>query len=235
MITTIIYTYKKPLHKIYLKETNQKEWITKSIQSTRSLNYNIELYTNDIQFSEGLDIDKVHSIDDEYFIWDSFKLWVLENDLRDDYILCDNDVIFKERPPINDSVDAYFDVIEDHNWNWVYEPTMKYLKSNNIFSGFDFWKYNKMGVYNIGILKINNQELKQEYIRYWKELYEEIKPHLNSVDKSFTTPIITQYLLTLLIQKGNYTHQHFTNGWPYGNDYYNHYPGFLKVKNSNII
>jgi hypothetical protein len=234
MIETIIYTYKKPLHNIFSKETNQKEWIIKSIQSARSCGYsNLELYTNDSEFAKNLDIDKVYFIDDCYEIWDSFKIYVLEN-RNDKYFLCDSDVLFIDKIPFGNH-DIYFDGKEDHNWEWVYKSTMNYLKSNNIFSQFDFWKYDKIDVFNVGILKINNQELKQEYIHYWKEFYKEITPHLNSVDKSFITPIITQYLLTVLIQNGNYTHQHFTNGWPHGNKYYNHFPGYLKVKNSNII
>ena len=235
-MNTIIYTYKKLNHRIYSRETNQKEWIIKSIQSARSFNYNIELYTNDKSFSEGLDLDKVHFIDDDYEIWDSFKLWVLEN-RTDDYILCDSDVIFNNRIEFEKDKDIYFDGIETQNWNWVYEPTMKFLKSNFIFKKIPFWSYEKQPVYNVGILKINNQSLKEHYIKYWKTLYTEIEPYLDLLDKSFTTPILTQYLLTLLVNKDNYSYQYFTKdgGWPYNNQYYNHFPGFLKFKNSNII
>lgn len=235
-MNTIIYTYKKLDHKIYPKETNQKEWIIKSIQSARNLNYNVELYTNDISFSEGLDLDKAHFIDDDYQIWDSFKLWVLEN-RTDNYLLCDSDVIFNNRIEFEKDKDIYFDGIETQNWNWVYESTMKYLKSNSIFSSIQFWSYEKQPVYNVGVLKIDNQILREDYILYWKLLYKELESHLDNTDKSYTTPILTQVLLTLLVNSGKYSYQYFTKdgGWPYNNEYYNHFPGFLKFKNSNII
>lgn len=235
-MNTIIYTYKKLNHKIYPKETNQKEWIQKSIQSARDLNYNVELYTNDKSFSDGLDLDKVHFIDDKYQIWDSFKLWVLEN-RTDDYLLSDSDVIFKNRLEFEKDKDIYFDGIETQNWNWVYESTMKYLKSNSIFSSIPFWTYQKQPIYNVGVLKINNEKLREEYISYWKMLYNELEPHLQNTNKSYTTPILTQVLLTFLVNSGNYTYEYFTKdgGWPYNNQYYNHFPGFLKFKNSNII
>lgn len=237
MINTIVYTYKKLNHTIYPKETNQKEWIQKSIQSARKLNYNIELYTNDLDFSKYLDLDKVHFIKDDYQIWDSFKLWVLENRNDNNYFLSDSDVIFTDKLLFDTNVDIYFDGIETQNWGWVYEPTMKFLRANFIFKQISFWSYDKQPVYNVGILKINNQTLKSEYIKCWKTLYTEIEPYLSLLDKSFTTPILTQYLLTLLVNKDNYSYQYFTKdgGWPHNNIYYKHYPGFLKFKNSSII
>lgn len=233
---TLIYTYKKLNHKIYPKETNQKEWIIKSIQSARDLDYNIELYTNDKLFSERLDLDKVHFIDDDYQIWDSFKIWVLEN-RTDDYLLCDSDVIFTNRIKFEKDKDIYFDGIETENWDWIYGPTMKFLKKKYIFKEIPIWSYDKQPVYNVGVLKINNQNLKFDYINYWKMLYTEIEPYLDVLDKSWLTPILTQYLLTILVNHGNYSYQYFTinGGWPYANDFYNHFTGFLKFKNSSII
>lgn len=234
---TVIYTYKKLNHNIYIRETNQKEWIIKSIKSARKLNYNIELYTNDLEFSQGLDLDKVHFIDDKYEIWDSFKLWVLDNRKDDNYFLSDNDVIFNKKIIFNTDVDIYFDAIETANWSWVYEPTMSFLKRKSIFKQVPNWSYEKQPVYNVGILKINNKNLKFDYINYWKTLYTEIEPYLNSLDKTLVTPILTQYLLTILVNHKNYTYKYFTkdNGWPYNNEYYNHFPGFLKLKNITII
>ena len=236
-MTSIVYTYKKLNTKVYEKDTNQKEWIKQSIESARKLNYTLELYTNDLEFSEGLDLDKVHIIDDEYQIWDSFKLWVLENRKDADYFLSDSDVIFNKKIPFDNNIDIYFDGIEIQNWNRGYALTMKFLKSKGISDKIDFWSYDKKPVYNVGILKINNQKLKSDYIKYWKILYSEVLPHIGSLNDIFITPIITQYLLTLLVNNNNYTYDYFTKNseWPYNNNFYNHFAGFLKFKNENII
>ena len=237
MINTIIYTYKKPQYKLLTTETNQREWIIKSIESARLLGYYIELYTNDYQFSKELDIDLVHFIDDEYELWDSFKIYVLENRSDSNYFLSDNDVIFKKRLTLNNSVDLYFDGTELHNWDWAYKTTMDYLKDNSVFDSIPFWKYDKIPVFNVGILKINNSKLKDDYILYWKKLYLIVKSHFNNIDKTFVTAIITQYLLTLLSEKDNYQSIHFTRngGWPDNNDFYNHFCGYLKIKNPSIM
>tara|TARA_B110000285_G_scaffold74807_1_gene86133 strand:- start:665 stop:1381 length:717 start_codon:yes stop_codon:yes gene_type:complete len=234
MNNSIVYTYKKPQYKILSRESNQRGWIIKSIESARLLGYCIELYTNDDQFSKGLDIDLVHFIDDEYELWDSFKIYVLEHRLDNNYFLCDNDVIFKKQIPFDNSIDLYFDGTELHNWDWAYSDTMKYLKDSNIFDNISFWKYDKMPVLNVGILKINNSKLKEDYIFYWKQLYTLILPKIDNVNKTFITAIITQYLLTLLSK--NYTTDHFTldANWPYGNNFYNHFVGSFKWKNSSI-
>jgi len=237
MVDTIIYTYKAPSYQIYKENTNQKKWITKSIESARKLNYKIELYTNDFDFSKELDVDNVHFIDDSYELWDSFKIYVLENRLDSNYFLSDNDVIFKKRLPLDTSVDIYFDGTEIHNWDWAYKTTMNYLKDNSIFDGIPFWKYDKIPVFNVGILKINNPKLRDDYIFYWKKLHSISKPYFGIVDKTFLTAIITQYLLTLLSEKDNYQSVHFTQngGWPYNNDFYNHFCGYLKIKNPPIL
>ena len=196
MINTIVYTYKSPQYQIYKENTNQKKWITKSIESARKLNYKIELYTNDSNFSNELDVDKIHFIDDDYELWDSFKIYVLENRLDSNYFLSDNDVIFKKRLPLNNSVDLYFDGTELYNWDWVYKTTMSYLKDNSVFDSIPFWKYDKIPVFNVGILKINNSKLKNDYVFHWKKLHSIVKSHFSNIDKTFVTAIITNtYLL----------------------------------------
>jgi hypothetical protein len=238
MNESIIYTYKTPQYNIYTSDTNQKSWISKSIESARKLNYKIELYTNDSNFAKGLDIDEVHFIDDEYELWDSFKIYVLENRIDSNYFLSDNDVIFKKRLPLDNSIDIYFDGTEIHNWDWAYKTTMNYLKDNSVFDEIPFWKYDKIPVFNVGILKINNPKLRDDYIFYWKKLHSISKPYFGIVDKTFLTAIITQYLLTLLSEKDNYNSIHFTRNGKWNdsnNDFYNHYCGYLKIKNPPIL
>ena len=232
MTNTIIYTYKKPQYKILTVETNQRGWISNSIKSARQLDYKIELYTDDKEFVLGLDIDKVHYIEDDYQLWDSFKIYILEHREDSNYFLCDNDVIFNSRLPLDNSTDLFYDGNEINNWDWAYSTTMYYLEQSQVFKTIPFWKYDKQPVYNVGILKINNSKLKEDYIYYWKKLYSLALPHISNLSKTFLTAIITQYLLTLLVNKDNYKSVHFTKNseWPDNNEYYNHYCGYLKVR-----
>lgn len=238
MNDVLIYTYKTPSFKILPRDISQKDWIIKSIKSAREVGYStIELYTDDIEFAQELNVNKIHFINDEYSIWDSFKLWVLENRKGGNYILLDNDVIFKKQIEFNPKMDIAFDGVEDHNWDWAYKPLMEYLKENKVFDSIPFWDYEKLDVLNVGILKINNNELKSTYIRYWKLLYELAKPHLNKINIKDLTPILTQYLLSKLVYDKKYKSEHFTlnHGWPLNNKYYQHFPGRLKLKKTQII
>ena len=235
---TIVYTYKTPSFKILPRNISQKDWITRSIKSAREVGYStIELYTDDKEFAQDLDVNKTHFINDNYSIWDSFKLWVLENRKNDTYILLDNDVIFKKQIEFNPNIDVAFDGIEDHNWDWAYKPLMDYLKENKVFDSIPFWTYEKLDVLNVGILKINNNELKSEYITYWKLLYELSIPFLNKIDIKSLTPILTQYLLSAIVYNKNYKSEYFTlnHGWPLNNNYYQHFPGNLKLKKTQLI
>jgi len=238
MEDVLIYTYKKPTFKILPRSINQKDWIIRSIESARKAGYSIiELYTDDENFAQDLNVNKTHFINDDYSIWDSFKLWVLENRKDTNYILTDNDVIFNKKIEFDNLVDISFDAIEDHNWDWAYKPLMDYLKTNKIFDSIPFWNYEKLDVLNVGILKINNDELRVDYINYWKELYKLAEPYFKNIDIKSLTPILTQYLLSILVYNKNYKSEHFTlnHGWPLNNKYYQHYPGRLKLKKTQLI
>lgn len=230
---TIIYTYKKPKYQILKRPTDQRDWITRSIESARKVGYtNIELYTDDTDFSKGLDVDKVHYITDDYEIWDSFKIWVLEN-RNDDYFLSDNDVIYYNKIPFDKDIDIHFDAYEILSWGWAYKSTMEYLRKNKIFDGVDFWSYKQLDVINIGILKINNMQLKSEYIKYFKELYKISNNKVLNENGQYNgmTQILSQYLLTLLVNKNNNTIFNYSGrDWSKENPYYKHYAGNQKLR-----
>jgi hypothetical protein len=237
MQKTIVYTYKKPTQKILVRPVNQKEWIIRSIESSRKSGYtNLELYTNDTEFSKNLDIDKVHFIDDEYYIWDSFKIWVLENRKDDNYFLCDSDVIFTDVIKFSDGIDIHHDAFEDLAWEWAYGETIRYLENHNVFKDIDFWTHEKKNVINVGILKINNPKLKSDYIKYWKQLYQIYDKHIDEHGKDGFTQVLTQYLLTLLVENGGYVTESFSGlDWSKHNPYYKHYAGYKKLKKLYLI
>ena len=236
MNPTIIYTYKTPKYKILQKETDQKYWIKKSIESARKVGYiNLELYTNDIEFSKDLDLDKIHLIEDDYELWDSFKIKVLET-RTDDYFLCDNDVVFKNQIPFDDNIDLYFDGYETKNWYWLYQPILDDLKDKKVFDNIDIWSYDKKKVVNTGILKIENLELKSKYIDYWKLLYKMSNSFVDSYDGIGITPVISQFLLSLLIDNNRHSSKNFSGeDWNEENIYYEHHVGSKKLKSIYLI
>jgi hypothetical protein len=233
---TIVYTYKKPKYQILQKPTDQKYWIKLSIESARKCGYtNLELYTNDRKFAEGLNIDKVHYIDDEYEIWDSFKIHVLDT-RTDEYFLCDNDVVFKQKINFSNNIDIHFDGYETKNWEWLYEPILIDLKNKKCFDESKVWSYDTIPVINTGILKINNSSLKNDYISHWKTLYYLSNPFVESYAGIGITPILSQYFLGLLVRDGKYTTQNFSgNDWSFDNKFYTHHVGSKKLQSIYLI
>lgn len=226
---TIIYTYKSPKYKIYPIDVNQKEWISKSISSIRELNvYKIELYTDSHEFAKDLDIDILHIIDDEYLLWDSFKLYVLKNHPTNNYFLSDNDIIYHSNLEF-DNKSITFDVFENNNWHWVYDNTINQLSELNILD-CDLWDYAKRDVIGVGILSIADESFKKLYISEWENTYNILKPHLHSFNLTYLTAVVTQYLLTLLVESNNIDYQNFSK-----TSYYTHYSGYTKIRGSRII
>ena len=104
---TAVFTYKKPSRQIYNFPVDQYKWIVKAISAAKEVGYNTCLYTDDQEFAQGLVLDELHFISDEYNIWDSFKIHVLENRTSTDYFLCDNDCIFHSYLKFDDKVDTF--------------------------------------------------------------------------------------------------------------------------------
>jgi len=233
----IVYTYKSPTMKIYSREVNQKDWISRSIKSARMVGYSPHLYTNDLEFAQDLDLDNITIVEDKYpLIWDTLKPEIFLNRTDMDFFISDNDVIYKKPIPFDDNVDFFHDGIEINNWGWVYSDTMDYLKDKKLFDHNKIWCYEKKEVLNLGILKINNLELRKKYFDFWIETYNTFNRFVKDKPAIANSAIINQYTLTLLFNSCNYSKKHFTNGgWPGNNEYYNHYPGYTKFKETYSI
>lgn len=233
IVDTIIYTYKK-INKE--SEVIQKNWITKSIESAQKLNYKTILYTNDKNFSIGLNIDESIFVEDNSILWDSLKIKVLEDNKNKNYFLSDSDVIFKNKIPFDSNIDIYFDGYE-LNWHNGYKQVVNYTKEHNLFKNTDFKLRGSIPVFNIGILKINNDTLLNSYIINWRKCESELNKiykDLRSDLKIKFTPLISQYMLSTLSIE--YQSKHFTlnSNWPFNNLYYNHFVGDSKNK-KNIL
>jgi len=233
----IVYTYKSPTMKIYSKEIDQKDWISRSIESARKVGYSPHLYTNDLKFAEGLNLDNVTLVVDTHpEVWDTLKPLVLSMRTDTEFFISDNDVIYKKPIPFDDTVDFFYDGIETENWEWVYSKSIRYFEKHKIFNSNPLWDYRRKNILNLGILKFNNLYLKKLYVKEWYALYESLVPHFKNLNPVSTSAIINQYSITLLLNRHNYKKRHFTyNGWPGDNEYYNHFPGYSKVKSTQLI
>jgi hypothetical protein len=224
----IVYTYKKPLYPLLGRDTDQKKWLELSSKTARKLGYRVVLYTDDITIPHGLDIDELNLIECNSKLWDSLKIKVLETRQGLDYFLADYDVEFYTELPLSSDKDIIFDAYEDNIkiWNWAYKNTVEKINSRFTLPN---WSSNRIPVINVGILKINNSELKQRYIKEWYKL-EQLTKNLN-IDPFFLTATVTQYLLTVLVKQGEYTTENYSGtNLGVANKFYYHFNGPQKIK-----
>ena len=232
-----VFTHKRPVQQIYNFTVNQKHWIEKAIAAAKDVGYETCLYTDDQDFAQGLNLDELHFISDEYNIWDSFKLYVLQNRTSSDYFLCDNDCIFHKYIEFDDDVDIYFDGIENGIYETTYFKTIKKLHLNGIIN---LSQLKQSGTINVGILKVNNTQLKETYIEKWKAIYSKVENSISKYPILGLTATLTQGILSDIVLNSKYSCKYFTKSvefkdWGKGNEYYTHYVGKNKVAKPNEL
>lgn len=233
-LPSIVYTFKTPIYYIHGNTVDiQKQWLKKSSTSAFKAGHNVILYTNDYSIKSSFGIEDIIYVEDNSFAWDSLKIKVLENPPLNNFILSDNDIIFKKPLEFLNNIDMYFDIVErEFSWNSFYLPTLKQITSLNILKGIDFWS-DKLGyTYNLGILTFNNRVLIEKYIYYWRKIESLLDPYIGyPLNPYLVTPILSQYLLTLISREYNVKPVGSLHKNPeLENEFYSHYRGGLKRK-----
>jgi hypothetical protein len=172
---------------------------------------------------EGVEV-KLIDTSDFYFV-DDFKVYLLSV-ISEDEILVDTDLFLFRELKLEDGMDIYADFMDNSKQKWYTEYLQWFIDNgvNELIPEF----YNiTINVPNIGILKIQNTQLKEEYV----ELYYKIRKWVLSKDNRITkgvSIILGQYLLGLLIKK-------YKIGYCYNSkNHYVHLSGPSKFK-KNIL
>lgn len=163
-----------------------------------------------INFLKGYYDNFVDISDKNFDLVDDLKLYVHENgDI--DTITIDGDLILHSKLTINDSVDVVYDqkeYLHTPKWGPAYNtfiPTLKKYPIEDVIEGF---KFNTPFAINVGILKFNNIEVKNLFIKKYKEFK---KYYLESIEpieefkknEAFISIIICQFLFGSLITEKN--------------------------------
>lgn len=228
MSQTIIYTFDKGVFPYGPIGDNILGFYSKSIESVTKLGYKTEMYTN-CDWFDGK-VNKVNYVDDTILtITDYFKCFALNR--SDDFVLIDPDIIVHDNIPFNEDYDVYFDTWE--SWKEYHETPVKLLTELGIGDFIPEWSFSKQRVMNGGLLKINNQELKNLWVdrcNLFRVFIEENK-HLIPEPIYKVTPAAGQYLLTLLCNHYQFTRFNFSRFPRERNQYYQHFTGDAKLKN----
>jgi hypothetical protein len=225
----LIYTFDK---NVYKNDSHKfdiiKSYYINSINSAKRLGYKTEIYTNSDIFNNYVDI--INNISNEFTFWDGFKTLPLLDET--DGLLVDGDILFHSKMPVFDNdVDLYFDGWE--SWLELYSECVNELTSLGVKEIIPEWESIPQRVINIGILKINNTELRELYLDRWYKMYKFCNDNKNNMKYFYMCCTITsQYLLTLLSKK--YNTQNLSNILGKSNGYYTHFVGQQKYKSNPL-
>ena len=225
----LIYTFDKNVHKDDSHRFEViKSYYINSIKSAKKLGHTTEIYTNTNIFDDY--VDTSNKIDSTFTFWDAFKtLPLLDNK---NGVLVDGDIIFHWRlPEFKSDVDLYFDGWE--SWIDLYSKCVNELSYLGVGDIIPEWENKPQRVINIGLLKINNSELKELYLDRWYKMYKFCNDNKHNMEYFYMCCTITsQYLLTLLSK--NYKIKNLSNRLGKPNYYYTHFVGQQKYSSNPI-
>ena len=234
----LIWTYDGRVKKTYDDERHKIVLINHYILSmitAKGLGYDIIVYCdkNSVNYFKDIADELIYLENNLYEkIWDYPKLYVLEN-RNDNFLLIDGDVILNKRlPELTDEL--VFDAFEDGNWNFEYLGIITQLKELGIENHIPFWSVERLPVINTGILYIRDIEFKNEYVKYWKILYNFIFSLDKTFDKTKIAMVTSQFLLTILAKYRKVEMKNMNKYRSEMGEYYTHYFGIHKMTNNLV-
>lgn len=225
----LIYTFDKNVYKEdFHKFEVIKSYYINSMQSTKKLGYSIEIYTNTDIFNSY--VDKTNNVLNEFTFWDGFKTIPLLNNA--DGVLVDGDIIFNSKlPEFTSDIDLYFDGWE--SWMDLYSNGITELTKMGIGDVIPEWENVPQRIVNIGLLKINNSELRELYLDRWYKMYNFCNHNKDDMKYFYMCcTIASQYLLTILSNK--YKIKNISNRLGKPNGYYTHFVGQGKYNSTPL-
>jgi hypothetical protein len=207
-----------------------------SINNAKSLGYHTIIYTTNTSKKYFIEVvDEIIIIEKPYEtkIFDYLKIYVLET-RNDKFCLIDGDLIIHKKLP-EFTEDVMFDTIEEGIWEIEYETIVKQFDKMGIKNVVNFWTTDKLNTMNLGILSFNNNNIKNEYVKLWKEVNEWVNNQTEFIDFDLATMVVSQYLLTIICKKENINTQNLRdtpsniNGFING-EFYSHYFGDHKFE-----
>jgi len=172
--------------------------ISKAVECAKE-HHKVKFYT-DVETLPYIPIDgiELQFVDtNSFYFVDDFKLHLLSI-ISDDEILIDTDLFLFRELKLENDYDAYFDFMDSSKQKW-YTEYLEWFINNGITELIpEFGE--TINVPNIGVLKINNLELKTEYINLYFKIRQWVLSKDNTIHKGISI-ILGQYLLGLLIKK----------------------------------
>jgi hypothetical protein len=191
--------------KLLIDTSNTKtylELLNKSIKFAKRY-HKVKLYTDDVTLPivSNIDVDIVLVDTTGFRFIDDFKVYLLSH-ISDDEVLVDVDLFLYKPLYLKDGCDIWVD-FKDNSSNEWYRDYVKYCVDNGICNILPDFIQSSMSIPNIGILKIDNPNLKLDYIHSYNKIRDWFFTLDDTPDIGLSI-ILGQYLLGLLLKDGKY-------------------------------
>jgi hypothetical protein len=182
-----------------------------AIIRSKQLGYIIKLYGCDFVYDKLKDVidEYVDITNEEFILTDDLKIYIHSNEGLD-CITIDGDIILESK--LNLPYDC--DVIYERNGVVKSKSITKYEKYLDIFKDYDvidsvkFFKYNTVYSCNVGILKFNNEYVKELFLESYYKLREyflkNIKSDSRLSHRDNPSLIICEYMFACLLEETDY-------------------------------
>jgi hypothetical protein len=198
--------------------------IVKSLECAKE-HHKVKFYTDKetLPHLTDIDIDKTIIDTEGFYFVDDFKVHLLSV-IEDDEVLIDTDLFLFSPIKLEKGYDIYLDFKDESTKSW-YKGYIDYFINRGVTDIVPNFIQPHVFVPNIGILKINNEDLKKEYIDIYKKVREWLLLTDDNINKG-TSIILGQYLLGLTLQNNKYSSYYCYNG----KNHYLHFSGPKKFR-----
>ena len=198
--------------------------IVKSLECAKE-HHKVKFYTDKetLPHLTHIDIDKTIIDTEGFYFVDDFKVHLLSI-IGDDEVLIDTDLFLFSPIKLKKGYDIYLDFKDESTKSW-YKEYIDYFINKGVTDIVPNFIQPHVFVPNIGILKINNEDLKKEYIHIYKKVREWLLLKDSNINKG-TSIILGQYLLGLTLQNNKYSPYYCYNG----KNHYLHFSGPKKFR-----
>ena len=201
-----------------------------SITRSRQLGYTIKLYGCDFAYSKLKDVidEYVDITNEEFLLTDDLKLFIHSNEELE-CITIDGDIILESKL----NLPTECDIIYERNGVVKAKQITKFERYLNVFKDYDvksnieYFKYELHYACSVGILKFNNKEVKELFLKTYYKFREyflnKIKSDNRITKKDDPAIIICEYMFACLLEQTEYIGKECNNI----NDY-THYMSLTK-------
>ncbi len=182
-----------------------------SITRSKQLGYTIKLYGCDFAYDKLKDVidEYVDITNEEFILTDDLKIYIHSKEHLD-CITIDGDIILESNLNLPINCDMIYEIkgVVKSKTQTKFQRYLDIFKDYNIPSNIEYFNYNTSYACSVGILKFNNEEVKElfisTYYKFRKYFIDNIKSDNRLFKKDDPAIIVCEYMFACLLEGTDY-------------------------------